>query len=43
MMAAYCETMSLGELAQPSRGGLSHIYNECVIVVQYTYTYKKAI
>jgi hypothetical protein len=28
-----CETMSLGELAQPSRGGLSHIYNECVTMV----------
>jgi hypothetical protein len=38
-----CETMSLGELAQPSRGGLSNIYNEYVTMVQYTYTYTKVI
>ena len=43
---ANCKTIGLGEPAQPSRGGLSHIYNEGVqryIIRTHTYTYTEAI
>ena len=34
-----CKTIELGEPAQPSMGGLSHIYNGCVTSDTNTYTY----